>query len=408
MLHRAIEPRQISKHGKQIWQVVIPKDLRGSEGGNRKYFGDDKDKADAYAKQLSEARKSVGSEFMKLTAPEQSAVIAVLREFGVDELLKAAALWRLQKPKASKTVQVAVDECIEEKRLAGCRDNYLATLRCSLESFARTADKALHEVIPADVSTWLNGNGWKPKTRLGYLKDVSTLFKWAQKRGMVPTDPTDGVERPRLDYKPPPIFKVEEVKKILGAIAKHDPGFIGYVAPILFGGLRPAESARLTSSNVKANAIDLSGDMTKLRGRRVVKLDGLLRQWLAIPCAAPFQGPAVKFGSRNLAKRRRKLAKTAGVTWSHDILRHTFCSYAMEKFGAKETARLAGHSEQVLFAYYREIVTPEAAEAFWAISPGPSSKPSPAPAAQPSLPGKSSVDRVSKKRKTPSPALRCR
>jgi site-specific recombinase XerD len=227
----------------------------------------------------------------------------------------------------------------------------------------------LHEVTETDVDTWINGNGWQPKTRLGYLKDVSTLFKYAIKRGMVTRNPADGVDRPRLDQKAIQLFSVEDCKKLLNAVKHTDPSFIGYIAPILFGGLRPQESARLTASNVRAGVIDLAGPQTKGRKRRVVKIEGLLRQWLAIPLAAPEQGPAVECGARNLARRLRKLATVAGVTWSHDVLRHTFCSYAMEKLGARDAAALAGHSEQVLFAHYRQIVTAEAATAFWNLTP---------------------------------------
>ena len=34
---------------------------------------------------------------------------------------------------------------------------------------------------------------------------------------------------------------------------------------------------------------------------------------------------------------------------------------------AAETAGLCGHSESVLFAHYREVVTPEAAAEYWSV-----------------------------------------
>ena len=36
--------------------------------------------------------------------------------------------------------------------------------------------------------------------------------------------------------------------------------------------------------------------------------------------------PGVRFGKINLTKRMRKLVKLAGATWSHDVMRHSFCS----------------------------------------------------------------------------------
>jgi integrase len=373
MIYRKIEPTQVRRNGKLVWSVYVPQDLLTPGTLKRRYFGEDNKAADEYAKQLTESRKCVGggsSEFMKLNGPEQAAVITGLHELGVDNLLKAIAHWRAMKPATTMSVQAAVDECVEAKRQSCCRANYLATLRCSLDNFARAnRNKSLHEVTTNDVKTWLNGNGWQPKTRLGYLKDVSTLFKYAIKNGIVTRNPADGVDRPRLDQKAIQLFNVEDCQKLLTAVKHTDPALIGYIAPILFGGLRPRESGRLTAANVRAGVIDLSGPQTKGRKRRVVKIDGLLRQWLAIPFVAPRQGPAVEYGSRNLAKRLRKVAKAAGVAWSHDVLRHTFCSYAMEKLGAREAAAMAGHSEQVLFAHYRQIVQPEAATAFWNLPP---------------------------------------
>jgi len=371
MIYRKIEARQFKFGDKLHWVVNVPKDLRTPGTGSRRYFSGDKKAASDYAQQLTDSRQSVGGsgEFTKLNNAQQAALISGLLKLGPDELLEAITYWSNRKPTSTLTVSAAVDECIEAKRRACCRDNYLATLRCSLDSFARANDKLLHEVSSADVETWLNGNNWQPKTRLGYLKDVSTLFKYAIKRGLVTRNPADGVDRPRLDQKVIQFFNVEDCQKLLTAVKLTDPSLIGYIAPILFGGLRPQESGRLTTANLRAGVIDLSGPQAKGRKRRVVKIEGLLRQWLALPFAAPQQGPAVAYGSRNLAKRLRKLAIVAGVTWSHDVLRHTFCSYAMEKLGARDAAAMAGHSEQVLFAHYRQIVTAEAANAFWNLTP---------------------------------------
>lgn len=370
MIIRKIKPRQIKKGLKLVWVVVIPKDLRG-DGGNRRFFGADKSAAEAFAKQLAKSRSSpsVNPELMKLKPAEQSAVLGALRELGVDDLLRAVAAWRTRQKTQIKSVPDAVAECVESKRLSGCRENYLATLECTLNNFARSVEKSLHEITPQHIAEWLNGNGWRPKTRLGYLKDVCTLFKFAIKRDWLAKNPCDGVDRPRLDHQPPKIFSVEECKRLLKAILETDRSLIGYIAPILFGGLRPAESSRLAAANVRGESIDLSGSQAKLRKRRVVKIDGLLGVWLSIPLATPHHGPAVRFGAVNLAKRLRKLATAAKITWSHDVLRHTFCSYALPKFGARATAELAGHSEQVLFAHYREIVSPENAEAFWNLTP---------------------------------------
>ena len=372
MIIRKIEPRLREHHGKSVWCVTVPKDLRKPRILTHRFFGEKKAAADEYAQQLSDSRKSVGGggDFLKLNTPEQVAVLVALQELGPDDLMKAVAHWRATKPNATPiSVQAAVDQCIASRERAGRRPNYIKTLRCSLDNFARSNQKNLHEVTSKDVNDWLHNNGWQPKTQLNYKKDVDTLYKWAKKLKLVSDNPADGVDNPSLDQKPIQCWGIEECTKFLNAVKHTDPALIGYIAPILFGGLRPHESGRLTYDNIRNGIIDLAGSQTKGRQRRVVKVEGLLKEWLAIPLPSPRQGPAVQYGNRNLPKRLRRLAAVAGVTWSHDVLRHTFVSYATEIHGARVTAALAGHTEQILFSNYRQVVSADAAKAFWNLTP---------------------------------------
>jgi len=74
-------------------------------------------------------------------------------------------------------------------------------------------------------------------------------------------------------------------------------------------------------------------------------------------------------GIRRVMAWRAATAR-AGLDWPHNVMRHSFVSYHLAAFGnAGKTALEAGHSEQMLFAHYRELVTPEAAREFWAIRP---------------------------------------
>ncbi len=57
-------------------------------------------------------------------------------------------------------------------------------------------------------------------------------------------------------------------------------------------------------------------------------------------------------------------------SWSHDIMRHSAASYmlAQTQNAAKVAAHL-GHSEQVLFSNYRELVAPAQAKRFFSLRP---------------------------------------
>ena len=338
----------------------MPSDLVGT-GPARKFFNEKKPAID-FCKKLTAVRGSPAFEFLDMTPSQLTDAVSLWRTFSdltTEELLQAVALWRSSKRASGSPVADVVQLCLDSKAESGVRPNYLKTLKCTLKNFTASHMCDVSTITSAQVSTWLNGNGWQPKTRLGYLKDVSTLFKFAMKRGIVTSNPCDGVDRPRLDHKPPVIFTVEQCKALLNVCRENDPALLGYICPILFGGLRPAEAQKLVVENVRDGVIDLSGAQSKLRKRRVVVVNATLRRWLDVP--------GVRFGNINLTKRMRKLVKLAGATWSHDVLRHSFCSYAMTKFGARAAAEMAGHSEQVLFAHYREIVSVESANEFWAI-----------------------------------------
>ena len=66
----------------------------------------------------------------------------------------------------------------------------------------------------------------------------------------------------------------------------------------------------------------------------------------------------------------RKVIKLSKVDWVHNATRHSFVSYHLAEFeNAGKTALEAGHSETMLFAHYRALVTPAAAKEYWAILP---------------------------------------
>jgi integrase len=68
--------------------------------------------------------------------------------------------------------------------------------------------------------------------------------------------------------------------------------------------------------------------------------------------------------------------KRARITkWPSNALRHSFGSYHLARFeNAARTALEMGHQDQnILFAHYRELVSPEAAKQYWSIMPTGSS-----------------------------------
>jgi len=107
--------------------------------------------------------------------------------------------------------------------------------------------------------------------------------------------------------------------------------------------------------------IEVTAAKSKTRRRRLVTIQPALASWLAL-------GGVLPLGDVNT--RLWKLTSALASPWPRNVTRHSFVSYHLAGFGsAGKTALEAGHTEQILFNHYREIVTAEQAAAFWAIRP---------------------------------------
>lgn len=111
---------------------------------------------------------------------------------------------------------------------------------------------------------------------------------------------------------------------------------------------------------MKPEFVEVAADKSKTRRRRLVPILPTLRSWLDLQGDLPVL---------NLVRRLRRVRAAAGIPWPHDCLRHSFCSYVLPVKGAAWTANAAGHSEQILFQHYWELVPPAEAERFWALRP---------------------------------------
>jgi hypothetical protein len=97
----------------------------------------------------------------------------------------------------SPTVVELVNQFLLAKARAGKSDRYLRALRNSLSKFmAGRAQMFAHEISVADVEKWMQRPEWQPRTQRGYLADVRTLYNFGIRRGLLKTNPANGVELP--------------------------------------------------------------------------------------------------------------------------------------------------------------------------------------------------------------------
>lgn len=257
----------------------------------------------------------------------------------------------------TRDTQTVIDECLESKARRELRKSYRAQLKCSLNTFSKSfKDRLISTIFPQEIEDWLYSMDVVNATRQGYLKDVRTLFSFAHRKGYTVTDAALLVDRPESENKSPGILSPDETEALMLACLEVDAGLSPWLAVQLFGGVRHSEACQLTSEEVTKDAIRIESKKSKTRRRRIIQCNATLKSWIS-----------GDYDTRNWRRRWWKVRDKAGIEWPSNCMRHSFCSYGVAEFGARATAEAAGHSEQVLFAHYRALVTPQDAKRYWAI-----------------------------------------
>ena len=367
MPKKTVEAHPILHHGKTRYRVIVPVEL--NEGKRRVRLFTTKTDAAQFAADLNRQRSGSSGELLGAPANVQESCVRAIRLLGplAHRMYEAAEsfLRELEKrPRQQATVATVTDQCLESKEAAGRRPSYLSQLRVTLGQFSRRfGDRHIATLSPAEIESWLNGNGWSQATRRGYLTDVRTLYTYAVSHGYCVENFAQRVERPSHDDKPPGILTVAQGRTLLNALLKHDRGLIPYVALGMFAGIRPYEARQITAADVANGYVHVSGKAAKTRQRRLVTLLPVLKAWLGVKGG--------EYQPKNLKRRFERIVAQSGLTWTHDVLRHSFASYHLALTGsAEQTALQLGHSNTaMLFAHYRELVTKTDAEAWFNLTP---------------------------------------
>lgn len=264
------------------------------------------------------------------------------------------------------TLRQALNEFLRAKARQGKCDRYIRQLRVSIGSLAKSiGGMPLKEITRHDVDKWLTKGAWTVRTQKGYLGDLKALFNFAIKRGYIQADRATFIELPedRSKFAPVEIHTPEEVQTVMESCRKADLDVCRHMAIRYFAGLRSAEAHRIREENILLDQgyIEVPASMAKTRRRRLVKIQPNLAAWLAL-------GGVMRPMSADRTIRR--VLRLSEVRWPKNVTRHSFVSYHLAKFeNAGKSALEAGHSEDMLFAHYRALVTREQAEKFWSILP---------------------------------------
>jgi len=277
----------------------------------------------------------------------------------------------LEANKRSCTAQQLVSELLKAKAKDDLSDRHLNTLESRLGYFARHFDgRLVAEITAADIDDWLRSLGVGPVTRNHYRTAAYSAFKFAVKRRYAtanPVEETDKVKEPSGEIG---ILTINQTANLIESAPSE---LVPYIAIGAFAGLRPSEIMRLEWSDILFDSDlirveALKGTRKHTRRRRFVKILPNLREWL-LPFRKVKSSVAPQDNFRELFDAARE---TAGVLdeWPENALRHGYGSYHLAHFKDEKALALEmGNSPDVIFARYRERVTPGDAARYWKIRP---------------------------------------
>jgi len=230
-------------------------------------------------------------------------------------------------------------------------------------------DRMLADVTTNELAAWLEGFP-NPVTRNTHRKRIVAFWNWCRKRGLLPEGMTTAAER--TDRAKEPSNKIEvvsaaDLRRAFDIVSREYPQYLAAFALSAFCGMRRLEVHGQTWDDIdlKRGFLRITSAKPGTPARRQVPICSTARAWLA-PHAQK-SDPVCRVLSLDRAK---KACKDAGLALPHNGFRHTWISARAELTGdLPRTALEAGTSVDIIHKHYRQLLTREEAEAWFAVLP---------------------------------------
>lgn len=272
---------------------------------------------------------------------------------------------------AGVKLQVAIESVLAAKLASNKRERYVQSLRQYLNQFARwIGDVPLASITVDDLENWFTTRKEASSTRASNMGRLAALFSYAVRREWIKSNPVDNLERVTVETKVPRILTPAEARKLLEYVRDNRPNQLAYLTLALLCGIRPEEVQRIgwSSVNEDCSVVTIDAAASKVRRRRIIKLEPSAQAWLRLAKEKNATLPLSR------TTRRRYLDQWCRVLgfsrWPQDLLRHSCASYwlALCEDPAKVSWAL-GNSANILKRHYMELVQPEDVGRFWSIMP---------------------------------------
>lgn len=266
-------------------------------------------------------------------------------------------------PKAGATVQAVVDAF-----LADAKGRVRPVIMQFYERFCRFF-AAENGALPADaltltqVEAWARKPTWGSSTRHDALGILATAFRWAERAGMIGSNPLQGLRKPpKASRGAKAVISAEEHARLC---AHADPPFRAFLQLLWLTGARPGEVAAL-----RAEQVDHAQGVAVLSEHKTAHLGKSRVLFLSPEALAVIRGLGRAEGllfpgeagqpmtAQAIGKRLRRLCVKAGVRNCTPYgYRHSFASDALAKgVPDAQVAALMGHaSTAMLHRHYSHL-----------------------------------------------------
>jgi integrase len=311
-----------------------------------------------------------------LNIPEELRSMAVdcarrLKPYG--KTIADATAYFLQHLKASESALIGalVDDYLRARQRAQLSARHFHDISSRLSRFRENfGERPVRTIGAQELEDWLfsSGEALSAQTVSNRRAVLHAFFAWLLRQKKIDYNPITAIAKPKVVRGAPEIWSVDDLERLLKAAP---PELVPILAIGALAGLRTAELLRLDWSeiNLERGLIEVKADKAKSARRRLVKIEPNLARWLA-PYARN-TGQIWPRGWRSYHEAAAKLCRDLGLEWPENGLRHSFASYHLAHFkNAPALALEMGHAgPSMIFNHYREVVSPEQAEAYWGIAP---------------------------------------
>ena len=277
----------------------------------------------------------------------------------------------------SKKLGKIVDEFIQTKEQARRSDIHIRDMRNRLARFANVFQVPITSITHDQIQKYLQSLKLGVRTQRNHLRHIITLFRYAVRHEYLSPKALDEfqkIELPDDEITEIEIFTPDDMRLILTHAKKE---IIPWIVLGGFSGLRHAELQRLDWSEVKPKEgfVEIKARKSKTASRRLAPITPNLEAWLSMYVGkdgyvAVYQNMANEIQKLTIRINENRPRNMSKFKWRKNGLRHSFVSYRLAMINdAAKVALESGHSQQMLFRHYRQLVTKKQAEDWFSIFP---------------------------------------